>query len=143
MLFDDNTVLPDDFDDVVDAPAPSVPTEPPPPEPEPEPEPEPPQFDLELSEPDEWDDLLGDFDEAAPHDDEPEDQEIVAADESTDEPLDMDTQFAIQAEAMGIDLSVASTCAWTSSDEPSYRGESTIWLKLTFEDFSTMLRTSG
>jgi predicted Zn finger-like uncharacterized protein len=110
MRFDDDTVLPDDFDEFVVAPSPARLVEAPPPELEPEPEP--PQFDLDLSEPDEWEDLLGDFAEPAAKvkeeileiaedvDDEESDEE-----EMPDDPLDMDTQFAIQAEAMGIDLS--------------------------------------
>ncbi len=104
MLFDDNTVLPDDFDEVVDAPSPprveepvaAVPTEP-----------EKPQFDLDLSEPGEWDDLLGDLDdkpEAAPTEGDSEDAVPMEA-EPSEAPLDVDTQFEIQAEAMGIDLS--------------------------------------
>jgi predicted Zn finger-like uncharacterized protein len=105
-----------------------------------------PQADLDLSEPDEWTDILGEFADlaeavAAPADvvidalgepdlaeepDVPQDLElpdddvseaIEAATEDVDledidlenidldEPLDMDSQFAIQAEAMGIDLS--------------------------------------
>jgi predicted Zn finger-like uncharacterized protein len=116
MRFDDDTVLPDDFDEVVVAPSPARPVEAPPPEPEPEPEA--PQFDLDLSEPDEWEDLLDDFAEPAAEeevedvdDEESGDDLIVVAkappdeEELPDDPLDMDTQFAIQAEAMGIDLS--------------------------------------
>jgi predicted Zn finger-like uncharacterized protein len=109
MLFDDNTVLPDDFDEVVEAPPLPRVEEPPPP-----PESEVPRFDLDLSEPDEWDELLGDLDEQMPADaaagpvefeetEEPGAEPEVAA--SPDEPLDVDTQFEIQAEAMGIDLS--------------------------------------
>jgi len=111
MLFDDDTVLPDDFEEVVDAPQAPTPAGS---QPQPlEPEPEAPQFDLELSEPDEWEDLLGDFDEpgnAEPADPEPEIEVVEEPDEDDiveagDAPPDMDTQFAIQAEAMGIDLS--------------------------------------
>jgi predicted Zn finger-like uncharacterized protein len=145
LRFDDNTPLPEDFD--VDAEAPYAPE----PDPEPVPEPEPEadievaaQPDLDLSEPDEWTDILDEFEELAEavsepisaeelealgSDDEPEpeeepepgpeteptpdlfaqqeqdeDAEEVAA-TSGDQPLDMDTQFALQAEAMGIDLS--------------------------------------
>ncbi|MGI9222518.1 MAG: DUF3426 domain-containing protein [Woeseiaceae bacterium] len=92
MRFDDNTPLPEDFD--LDAPAPA----PPPvddsePEPEPETDPEESQVDLVFGEPDEWEDLLGDLDEA-----------VEAAE--TSDPLDVDTQFALQAEALGLDLSV-------------------------------------
>lgn len=125
MRFDDDTVLPDDFDEVVVAPSPARPVETAPPEPEPEPEA--PQIDLDLSEPDEWEDLLGDFAEPAAEadvveeeiletagegdDEESGDDPIVFAEapsveeEMPDDPLDMDTQFALQAEAMGIDLS--------------------------------------
>ena len=86
MLFDDDTVLPDDFDAVVEAPSQPKPVEPVAADDD---KPEPPQFDLDLSDPDEWDDLLGDLQETA--------DEVA--------PPDMDTQFAIQAEAMGIDVS--------------------------------------
>jgi len=113
MRFDDDTVLPDDFDEVVVAPSPVQLVEAPPPEPEPEPEA--PQFDLDLSEPDEWEDLLGDFAEPAADEEKVEEEILETSEEVDDEesdeeempddPLDMDTQFAIQAEAMGIDLS--------------------------------------
>ncbi len=134
LRFDDNTPLPEDFD--FDE-APSYAAEP---EPEPEPEPvvvEEPQADLDLSEPDEWTDILGEFEELAEAVSEPisaeelealgAEDELEVADEpepepmpdlfATDDeeedpdansgsrPLDMDTQFALQAEAMGIDLS--------------------------------------
>jgi len=125
MRFDDDTVLPDDFDEVVVAPSSARLVEAPPPEPEPQPEA--PQVDLDLSEPDEWEDLLGDFAESAAEaeeveeeileaakdvDDEGSDDDLIVLAEASpdeqelpDDPLDMDTQFAIQAEAMGIDLS--------------------------------------
>jgi len=109
MRFDDDTVLPDDFDEVVVAPSPARLVEAPPPEPEPEPEA--PQFDLDLSEPDEWEDLLGDFAEPAAEEEVVDEEVLETADAASDEediaddPLDMDTQFALQAEAMGIDLS--------------------------------------
>lgn len=127
MRFDDNTPLPDDFDlDALSSPAPepvveiiesprSI---------------EDSQVDLAFGEPDEWEDLLDDLEEAAAALDvkgkladavadpvdgtdisvelaAPRDIEEIeaAAAAPTDEPLDMDTQFAIQAEAMGIDLS--------------------------------------
>jgi len=132
MRFDDNTPLPEDFDLVsepVSAHAPVV--EPPPPPVEPENV----QVDLALGDPDEWEDLLGDLvePEEASEPEEPEaleepevpeepeliedaedigesaDDLVVLADaqseDHSDKPLDMDTQFAIQAEAMGIDLS--------------------------------------
>jgi predicted Zn finger-like uncharacterized protein len=126
MRFDDNTPLPDDFDLSEEPQTPEEPVEAP--EPDPEPVKEEPQVDLALGDPDEWQDLLGDLDEAPVEEDAAEEVdedaetivEDVAADveddlvslaetaseeATTDEPLDMDTQFAIQAEAMGIDLS--------------------------------------
>ena len=112
MRFDDNTPLPDDFD--LDTPAIAPP--PVPDIPEPVEAPEDMQVDLELGEPDEWQDLLGEVDEP---ESEPEPEEISLGDivvlsdavgdtedeRPADEPPDMDTQFALQAEAMGIDLS--------------------------------------
>jgi len=125
MRFDDNTPLPDDFgsDDASFVAA------------EPEPvvveethavdNLEDAQVDLAFGEPDEWEDLLGDLDETEPEevpeqepDVEEESEEETPAEagdlvvlggteieDSVDQPLDMDTQFALQAEAMGIDLS--------------------------------------
>ena len=126
LRFDDNTPLPDDFD-LEDDPAPASTAVR---EPEPEPEPvfdQAPQADLDLSEPDEWTDILGEFEELAgdlsesdlveeldaaaeelPFDEALEDdgdEPDGDRPESSGEPLDMDSQFAIQAEAMGIDLS--------------------------------------
>jgi predicted Zn finger-like uncharacterized protein len=125
MRFDDNTPLPDDFEFA------SKPS--PPPEPvievsEPASDPEGAQVDLALGDPDEWQDLLGDLDEPAPAETEDEPEVAAEAEEpddaapdevgedlvmpaespaesARDDPPDMDTQFAIQAEAMGIDLS--------------------------------------
>jgi len=137
LRFDDNTPLPEDFDlddESLLAPAPVD-------EPENDAderadiEEEEPQADFDLSEPDEWTDILDEFevlagavatpDAAAPplaaeldmledlvedevEEPEPEPEpepEIVADDGIIDELLDMDSQFALQAEAMGIDLS--------------------------------------
>jgi predicted Zn finger-like uncharacterized protein len=125
MRFDDNTPLPEDFhfeEVVVDAQ-------------EPEPaqleeakivdELQGAQVDLAFGDADEWEDLLGDLDESEPEEEpelEPDTEEAVEestpteandlvafgsdqSDNSADQPLDMDTQFALQAEAMGIDLS--------------------------------------
>jgi predicted Zn finger-like uncharacterized protein len=122
LRFDDNTPLPDDFD--LDNEAPYTPSEPEPdPEPEHEPEPvveEAAQADLDLSEPDEWTDILDEFEGIAGeladpvaesddalvlHEDDDDATELAATEDSVDEPLDMDSQFALQAEAMGIDLS--------------------------------------
>jgi predicted Zn finger-like uncharacterized protein len=138
LRFDDNTPLPDDFD--ADAPAVArTDTAPPDREPEREAALEP-QADLDLTEPDEWTDILDEFEdlvdgatgsfdaiaeETVKSEDEPEPFEVldeipdeeddtaIAHDEhgetdetdETDEPLDMDAQFALQAEALGIDLS--------------------------------------
>jgi predicted Zn finger-like uncharacterized protein len=108
MRFDDNTPLPDDFDFGDERPEPA-------PAPVVEACAEPAasdseQIDLAVGEPEDWEDLLGEVDEtgeefvteleAAPG----EAREDGAARPA--EPLpDMDTQFAAQAEAMGIDLS--------------------------------------
>jgi predicted Zn finger-like uncharacterized protein len=128
LRFDDNTPLPEDFD--LDAAASLVAS------PEPKPQlsaddeteddsAENAAADFALSEPDEWTDILGEFqdlatDLAAPPDvsiddaaddasGDNEDLFVAPAaetvDPSDDVPLDMDAQFALQAEAMGIDLS--------------------------------------
>jgi hypothetical protein len=131
MRFDDDTPLPDDFDfdfdsepaesgsaaavEVREAPA----------------EPDTVQVDLAFGEPEDWEDLLGEVDEdelaeteatvIAPDDDEAETGE--------DEPLpDVDTQFATQAEAMGIDLSGVYAQAEESAEKAAEEsaGESTI-----------------
>ena len=114
MRFDDNTQLPDDFGSDVEE------------EPEAEPmievseppgDPDDPQVDLALGDPDEWQDLLGevggeDAPESAAEAAEfsREGSEAVASVDiesrsPADGPLDTDTQFAIQAETLGIDLS--------------------------------------
>jgi len=120
MRFDDNSPLPDNLDSKAE----------PAPEPEPEDEKadspaeaEEEQVDLAVGDPNDWEDLLADIDEPEiidtemlhtdipPEelsrvgilDTEEEDETDVSPD--IDSPLDMDTQFAIQAEAMGIDLS--------------------------------------
>jgi len=87
LRFDDNTGLPDDFN------ADDIPARPSPPPPEPEPEPENVQVDLALGDPNEWGDLLDEV--SSPDAEEP----------AEEAPLDIDTQFDMQAEAMGIDLS--------------------------------------
>jgi len=126
LRFDDNTPLPDDFDlddeslfppaqideleENTDEPADIEDDEP--------------QADFDLSEPDEWTDILGEFEDLVEAVAEPVEDELEAdieaeleaietADEvapettedSGNELLDMDSQFALQAEAMGIDLS--------------------------------------
>ncbi len=129
MRFDDNTPLPDDFD--LDAPsAPHL--EPVAVIPEPTPKAEESHVDLAFGEADEWEDLLDDLEEAAvsasiadelaagPAEETDISAELAALpdvieieapeaaaeeDVADDEPLDMDSQFALQAEEMGIDLS--------------------------------------
>ena len=125
IRFDDNTPLPDDFDLSEDGYiqgdfATEATTEDPVEEEAEALVEEDPQADLDLSEPGEWTDILGEFEDlaevvAAPLADEPELEsdieieldtlEVPTEDNSVDEPLDMDSQFALQAEAMGIDLS--------------------------------------
>ena len=124
LRFDDNTPLPDDFD---------LGDEPSQPEPAPAAEeaapskpvflPAEPQAELALTEPDEWTDLLGEFQDlaeevAAPVIDTADDVEATDDTESThDAPMDMDTQFALQAEAMGIDVSGVHEVDDESSDD--------------------------
>lgn len=124
LRFDDNTPLPDDFD--LEAAAPGVSRPEPAPEDRVAHEPEDDSreeqaVNFALSEPDEWTDILGEFQDfatelelppdepavdAVPDDEETAHDEMPVDNDSTnDQPLDMDTQFALQAEAMGIDLS--------------------------------------
>jgi predicted Zn finger-like uncharacterized protein len=107
MRFDDNTPLPDDFD--LDAPIVPPPTPAVVDEPKEEPEIEDSQVDLVFGEPDEWEDLLGDLDEVveaaeAAMDEQHEGEEDEKSEDEL-EPLDMDTQFALQAEELGLDVS--------------------------------------
>ena len=133
MRFDDDTPLPEDFDfdsepaEPGSAPAIEVhegPTEL-----------DTGQVDLALGEPEDWEDLLGEVDE--PQEYGAEYGEAVAESEATvnagggenDEPLpDVDTQFAHQAEAMGIDLSglhaQADERAEAADEEPTIDDES-------------------
>ena len=125
LRFDDNTPLPDDFD--LDDESSYVPEDPDtsaqtgvslqtghPRDLDEAP------VEIALGDPDEWADILGEFVEPAKPYVPPLDaelsalEEVVPADEvesepeaaaDNDGPLDMDTQFALQAEAMGIDLS--------------------------------------
>jgi predicted Zn finger-like uncharacterized protein len=106
LRFDDNTPLPDDFQFDGEASAGAVSEEGTTREPEPEPiaaaEPQP---DLDLTEPDEWTDILDEFEDLVG---DLADEKDPAADDEEAEgeaPLDVDSQFALQAEAMGIDLS--------------------------------------
>ena len=130
LRFDDNTPLPDNFEDhfvgaaysadqpensAAELPASSIASED---------IDDATESDLDLSDPDEWTDILDEFEDLAkivtPPDveaetllddvqdidpqDEPGNDKAAEADE---QPLDVDTQFALQAEAMGIDLSGA------------------------------------
>ncbi len=111
MRFDDNTGLPDNFE-VNDLPSPPSKAKP-----EPEPELENSQVDLGLGNPDEWGELLDEVEEPEAVEEpeeveEPDEIEEVAeaeeiddVEETAEEPLDIDTQFDLQAEAMGIDRS--------------------------------------
>lgn len=119
MRFDDDTPLPDDFD--LDTPTPAA--EPPPVlEAEPVDHIEEAPVDLELGNPDEWEDLLGEMAEPAAEIEADEDEDAAEVslegvvllsdavgsepdEDAVDAPLDMDTQFALQAAEMGIDLS--------------------------------------
>jgi hypothetical protein len=123
LRFDDNTPLPDDFDFDIPPRAPAD---------EAEPASEPAaaaednmQVDLDLTEPDDWTDILDEFagiaadltipesasgadsEDSAAVDDElaPPAEEYPAESYDGDEILDVDSQFAIQAEALGIELS--------------------------------------
>jgi predicted Zn finger-like uncharacterized protein len=137
MRFDDNTPLPDDFDFLIEPESePESVFASPPPEPEVEPMAMHAQVDLAFGDPEDWEELLGDLDETAddaskesievvesrgePSDEESQDDLVVLADASDgvsiDDPLDMDTQFALQAKAMGIDLSGMHKTQ--SEDEP-------------------------
>jgi len=98
LRFDDNTGLPDDFD--FDSIPKKVAA---PPEPDAPPEPENAPVDLALGDPDEWGELLDE----------------VVEDEA---PLDIDTQFGMQAEAMGIDLSGIHETSDAKADLPDSTG---------------------
>ncbi len=132
MRFDDNTPLPDDFDLGVESeqistqvPLAAVPSKA-------DDDSSSTQADLAFGDPGEWEELLGEVEKSSTDstNDEPEDDRWadleaeekeknaldaeseakddaseVAAAETAEAPPDTDTQFAIQAEAMGIDLS--------------------------------------
>ena len=138
IRFDDNTPLPDDFDLSDDGYlqgdfATEATTEEPAKEKAEAYIEEDSQVDLDLSEPGEWTDILGEFEDlaeavAAPLPDEPELEpdieieldalEVPTKESSIDEPLDMDSQFALQAEAMGIDLSGMQETLKSEDDVP-------------------------
>ena len=101
LRFDDDTPLPDDFDFGIKPPvtrqAPimlgGAPRDP-----------ETSQVDLELGDPEEWRDLLGEFADDGPQPDVAADGDELPAD-GLEELPDVDTQFRLQAEAMGLDIS--------------------------------------
>jgi predicted Zn finger-like uncharacterized protein len=101
MRFDDNTPLPDDFG--LEAPA-----APPGPDiemPESVEPPEAAQVDLELGDPGEWEELLDEVGEPEAVTIEPDSPAVEDAQAAMEELLDVDTQFALQAEALGISAS--------------------------------------
>ena len=109
MRFDDDTPLPEDFDfdsePAESGPPPAVEVR------EEAEELDTAQVDLEFGEPEDWEDLLGEVGESddarGPED---EGQRVDVDEIEEEEPLpDVDTQFATQAEAMGIDLSGVHT----------------------------------
>lgn len=107
LRFDDNTPLPDDFE--LDSKSPYAAREAAVDEAKPDApifELIEPQTEFALTEPDEWNDILGEFDDLADDRDEETEQATEPA-EPHEQPPDMDTQFALQAEAMGIDVTGA------------------------------------
>ena len=138
LRFDDNTGLPDDFD-FDSVPKHSAP----PPESEAPPESENAQVDLALGDPDEWGELLDEVEPGVVAEDVEEvaavievevssvdvtfEEELDRVDDSPEAegPLDIDTQFSLQAEAMGIDLSGIHEKADENGDFP----ESTLALE--------------
>ena len=118
LRFDDDTGVPDDFDFTFQK-APPVLDEEPEPESEAAPEPDDEPVELALGDPDEWGELLDEVagDEKSAETPQPEDEDgptdLTAADTDTvadeggddESMLDIDTQFGMQAEAMGIDIS--------------------------------------
>ncbi len=133
MRFDDDTPLPEDFEfdsepaDSEAAPAIEVNEEPA--------ELDTAQAELALGEPEDWEDLLGEVDEADDAEVAEIEGPVIASDDGDEpggeagtgdeEPLpDVDTQFATQAEAMGIDLS--GVHAQAEEPDEGAIGESTI-----------------
>jgi predicted Zn finger-like uncharacterized protein len=114
LRFDDNTPLPDDFD--LDDESSYLPESPEQDQSTSEAgaesdaeaelldESEDTEVDIEFGEPEDWADILGEFDELSESNPTSLETEPAAV-EDADELLDVDTQFALQAEAMGIDLS--------------------------------------
>ncbi len=133
LRFDDDTGLPDDFDFEIQSPPPVLDEEPES-ETEATAEPDDAQVDLALGDPDEWGELLDEVDDGvAPVEaDQPAEEETQADEEipddvvsATDEDmLDIDTQFGMQAEAMGIDIS--GTHETIDEEEPAPDMETSI-----------------
>jgi predicted Zn finger-like uncharacterized protein len=131
MRFDDDTPLPEDFDFGTESAEPgSSPTI----EVREDPaEPDTAQVDLAFGEPEDWEDLLGEVDAVADDEESVEAEAIIIATDDDEfeaeeeEPLpDVDTQFATQAEAMGIDLSGIRAQAKEPGDiEEAERSEGT------------------
>ena len=159
LRFDDNTGLPDDFDfDSIPKKAAA-----PPPEPAAPPEPDNAQVDLALGDPDEWGELLDEVEpgvvavEASKEvednqlEDEADDEvssvdlafkeELDRIDDPPEEnaPLDIDTQFGMQAEAMGIDLSGIHDAQDEEADFP----ESTVALSDELERAAQVVKEAG
>ena len=114
LRFDDDTGLPDDFDFEIQSPPPVLDEEPES-ETDETAEPDDAQVDLAIGDPDEWGELLDEVDDGKspveanepaagdiPTDEKIPADVVSAADEDM---LDIDTQFGMQAEAMGIDIS--------------------------------------
>jgi predicted Zn finger-like uncharacterized protein len=121
MRFDDDTPLPDDFDFYSEAAesGPGIEIE----VREEAVELDSAQADLELGEPEDWEDLLDEVAEAVENRGTDEPRAVGEPDD--EEPLpDVDTQFATQAEAMGIDISGIHARAEQPEDVSG--GESTI-----------------
>jgi predicted Zn finger-like uncharacterized protein len=110
MRFDDDTPLPEDFD--FDS-EPAESGSPPAIEVREElVEPDTADVDLALGDPEDWEDLLGEVDAAHEKDRGATEATVFAGNDEDGEPIpDVDTQFAAQAEAMGIDLSGVHTKA--------------------------------
>ena len=126
MRFDDDTPLPEDFDfdsePAEPGPAPDIEVR------DARSEPETAQVDLEFGEPEDWEDLLGEVDAPVETAESEDDFEPAVAEEAEEEtPLpDVDTQFATQAEAMGIDLSGVHSRLEEPDEDEDDGAESTI-----------------
>lgn len=110
MRFDDNTGLPDDFDlDADDLPGsarPALQAEPEPEQPAAVAQPDGLKVDIAFGAPEEWRELLDEVEDDAPPtgDREPEPNAGSLSPADDRQPLDIDTQFDLQAEALGLDI---------------------------------------